>query len=211
MWRRDLAGVASRLARAASGAQCSTSWAAPASAATSQLCSGPWATPGLASPVAAHPPSVVGSQSRPWARALATAAPSGGLTVTDAAADRLRELQGEEGKRVYLRLTVEGGGCSGFHYEFSVEEEGPKPGDQVFEAGDAAVVADDVSMEFLRGATVDFESDLMRSAFVVSGPFCLILKVFNASHMFDSSFLTQVHDNPNADSSCGCGSSFAAK
>lgn len=63
---------------------------------------------------------------------------------------------------------MEGGGCSGFQYEFSLEEERPSKGDQTFTAGNAIVVCDDVSMEFLKGATVDFESDLMRSAFVVS-------------------------------------------
>ena len=69
---------------------------------------------------------------------------------------------------MFLRLTVEGGGCSGFQYEFTLEEEGPKKGDQVYQVGEATVLCDDVSMEFLKGATVDFESDLMRSAFVVS-------------------------------------------
>jgi iron-sulfur cluster assembly accessory protein len=68
---------------------------------------------------------------------------------------------------VYLRLTVEGGGCSGFQYEFTLEEEGAKKGDQVYQVHGTTVLCDDVSMEFLKGATVDFESDLMRSAFLV--------------------------------------------
>ena len=63
---------------------------------------------------------------------------------------------------------MEGGGCSGFQYEFALEEEGPKKGDQVFAVGGATVLCDDVSLQFLNGATIDFESDLMRSAFVVS-------------------------------------------
>lgn len=68
---------------------------------------------------------------------------------------------------MFLRLMVEGGGCSGFQYEFTLEEQGPKKGDQVYQVGGTTVLCDDVSMEFLKGATVDFESDLMRSAFVV--------------------------------------------
>jgi len=62
---------------------------------------------------------------------------------------------------------VEGGGCSGFQYEFLLEEEGPGLGDHVFSVHGATVICDDVSLEFLKGSVVDFESDLMRSAFVV--------------------------------------------
>lgn len=96
-------------------------------------------------------------------------ASSQGLRISESAAERLRQLQsGSDAPPVYLRVTVEGGGCSGFQYEFSIEEEGPKEGDQVFSADGATVLCDDVSMEFLKGAVVDFESDLMRSGFVVS-------------------------------------------
>lgn len=110
-----------------------------------------------------------------------------GLLVTEKAVKRLKELQAEsDGHPVFLRLSVEGGGCSGFQYEFNVEENGPSDDDFVFEEDGATVLCDNVSLEFLRGATVDFESNLMRSGFVV-------------------------HDNPNALTSCGCGSSFAAK
>jgi Fe-S cluster assembly iron-binding protein IscA len=117
---------------------------------------------------------------------------------------------------------VEGGGCSGFQYEFTLEEEGAKKGDQVYQVAGTTVLCDDVSMEFLKGATVDFESDLMRSAFVVSrkkvekirdivlfSSCSVLFQVFNLICL--RSFIVQVHDNPNADSSCGCGSSFAAK
>ena len=92
------------------------------------------------------------------------------MRISDAAAARLKQLQGQAGGRaVFLRLAVEGGGCSGFQYEFSLDEDGPKDGDRLFAAGEGAtVLCDDVSLAFLEGATVDFESDLMRSAFVVS-------------------------------------------
>ena len=92
-----------------------------------------------------------------------------GLAISEAAITRLKQLQQTSpgGTPIFLRLTVEGGGCSGFQYEFSVEESGPTKGDQVFQSDGVSVICDDVSMEFLQGATVDYESDLMRSAFVV--------------------------------------------
>lgn len=111
-----------------------------------------------------------------------------GLTLSDAAVERLKELQAQGASPVTLRVTVEGGGCSGFQYEFAVEEPGAPLGDtdRVFERDGVRLVSDDISLDFLKGATVDYESDLMRSAFVVAA-------------------------NPNAASSCGCGSSFVAK
>lgn len=121
----------------------------------------------------------------------AVGAAPGSLSISDAAVQRLKELQAQSGAPVALRVTVEGGGCSGFQYEFAIEEGAtataqPAETDRLFERGGVRVVCDDISLEFLKGATVDFESDLMRSAFVISA-------------------------NPNAASSCGCGSSFVAK
>lgn len=87
-------------------------------------------------------------------------------------------------------MEVEGGGCSGFQYVLRLEEgpgaAEPKPGDAVFERDGARVLVDEVSLGFLRGAVVDYEDTLMRSAFHVAS-------------------------NPNSEASCGCGSSFAAK
>eukprot|EP00887_Chlorella_sp_A99_P005936 scaffold29.g5936.t1 len=113
------------------------------------------------------------------------APPGEGVQLSDTAVQRLRELQSGADEPVVLRLTVEGGGCSGFQYEFSIDS-AAREGDRVFDRDGATVVMDDVSFEFLKGAVVDWESDLMRSAFVVQS-------------------------NPNAASSCGCGSSFVAK
>lgn len=92
-----------------------------------------------------------------------------GIQISKSATSRLENLRDEShGKRIFLRLSVEGGGCSGFSYEFNIEEEPPAQDDLIFEAAPgAAVICDTVSYEFLRGATVDFESNLMRSAFVV--------------------------------------------
>ncbi|EFJ41479.1 hypothetical protein VOLCADRAFT_107681 [Volvox carteri f. nagariensis] len=100
---------------------------------------------------------------------------------------RLRELQAENpgGSGLALRVEVEGGGCSGFQYKFKLEE-ATKEDDMVFECEGGRVVCDVISLEFLRGAVLEFEDSIMRSAFTIS-------------------------KNPNAEASCGCGSSFAAK
>ncbi|KIY99107.1 putative Iron-sulfur cluster assembly 2 like protein [Monoraphidium neglectum] len=100
---------------------------------------------------------------------------------------RLLQLQQQAGasKQVLLRVEVEGGGCSGFQYKFRLDT-AVGPEDRVFERGGARVVTDAVSLEFLKGAVIEFEDSLMRSAF-------------------------QVAANPNSESTCGCGSSFVAK
>eukprot|EP00798_Chlamydomonas_sp_ICE-L_P030480 gene30480-35495_t len=99
---------------------------------------------------------------------------------------RLKELQKEpDSEGVLLRIEVEGGGCSGFQYKFSLVQQ-IKDDDKIFEQNGARVVTDAVSLQFLRGAKVEFEDNLMRSAFVIGS-------------------------NPNSESSCGCGTSFTAK
>ena len=169
--RRDVQQFAMRIAaRVLSGAQCSTS-----STVVTPLLENTWlqtsAVHGLRFHQTSTPISLI-VDLRASSRSLATAAPSQlseGLSISDAAVSRLKQLQQSSGTRpLFLRLTVEGGGCSGFQYEFALEEEGPKKGDQVFAVGGATVLCDDVSLQFLNGATIDFESDLMRSAFVVS-------------------------------------------
>ena len=102
------------------------------------------------------------------------------LTLTDACARRLRALAeddasnaGGEGEGTRLRLAVEGGGCSGFKYEFTLEREGDaEGGDRVFRAENGAeVVVDDVSYEFVRGATIDYVDEMIKSSFeVVKNP-----------------------------------------
>ncbi|GIL82900.1 hypothetical protein Vretimale_8404 [Volvox reticuliferus] len=109
-----------------------------------------------------------------------------GLQIHPSAAARLRELQAAKpGSRLALRVEVEGGGCSGFQYKFKLDEQ-VKEDDIVFESDGGRVVCDAISLEFLRGATLEFEDTIMRAAFTIS-------------------------KNPNAEASCGCGSSFAAK
>lgn len=112
-------------------------------------------------------------------------APAGGRTVrlTDSAAARIAHLVAEEGNpKLMLRLSVSGGGCSGFQYGFSFDDTA-NADDFVFRHGDAVLVVDDCSLDLLAGAEVDFVEELMGAHFVVR--------------------------NPNATASCGCGSSFA--
>ncbi|EGB06683.1 hypothetical protein AURANDRAFT_28883, partial [Aureococcus anophagefferens] len=85
-----------------------------------------------------------------------------------------------------LRLQIDGGGCSGFERGAGVPAVSRETDDLVFSRDGCDVVVDDSSIEFVRGATVDFEEEMIRSAFVVS-------------------------HNPNSESACGCGSSFALK
>ncbi|MBI1208227.1 MAG: iron-sulfur cluster insertion protein ErpA [Azospirillum sp.] len=105
------------------------------------------------------------------------------VTVTDAAARRIDVLVAAEGGSPQrLRLSVSGGGCSGFQYHFTLDA-ALNDDDAVFEHGGTAVVIDDCSLDLLGGAEIDFVEDLVGSSFRIN--------------------------NPNATSSCGCGSSFA--
>jgi iron-sulfur cluster insertion protein len=105
------------------------------------------------------------------------------VQMTESAAKRIQELIASEGKEnLMLRLQVSGGGCSGFQYEFSLDNETGEE-DHVFENHGARMVVDEVSLDLLGGAEIDFVRELVGAAFRVN--------------------------NPNATSSCGCGSSFS--
>ncbi|KAF7201896.1 iron-sulfur cluster assembly 2 homolog, mitochondrial isoform X1 [Nothobranchius furzeri] len=104
------------------------------------------------------------------------------IHLTESCVKRLSEIMA---KGEYLRIHVEGGGCSGFQYKFSVDST-KKDDDRVFEEGGVGVIVDQESLEFLKGATVDFTQELIRSTF-------------------------QVLKNPQADHGCSCGSSFSMK
>jgi iron-sulfur cluster insertion protein len=105
------------------------------------------------------------------------------LSLTAAAARRIGELIAQEGNpNLMLRLAVSGGGCSGFQYGFSFDDTRGED-DLLFERDGVKMVVDQTSIELLAGAEVDFVEDLVGSAFQVR--------------------------NPNATSSCGCGSSFS--
>ncbi len=106
-----------------------------------------------------------------------------GLIISDSAAARiakLREIQNNDA--LMLRITVNGGGCSGFQYAFEVDDKA-RDEDITFTHNGPAVVTDEVSLGFLAGCTVEFKDQLGAAFFEV--------------------------DNPNATSSCGCGASFS--
>ncbi|XP_070698639.1 iron-sulfur cluster assembly 2 homolog, mitochondrial [Pempheris klunzingeri] len=104
------------------------------------------------------------------------------VNLTESCLKRLGEIM-EKGE--YLRIHVEGGGCSGFQYKFTVDSNRNED-DCVFEKEGVGIIVDQDSLEFVKGSTVDFSHELIRSAFIV-------LK------------------NPQADHGCSCGSSFSVK
>ena len=98
--------------------------------------------------------------------------------VTASAFNKIMSIGGKK----CLRVAVEGGGCSGFQYEISVDSD-IKENDLILSENDCRVVIDPISLEFLSGAIIDFKEELIGSKFVI--------------------------ENPNATSSCGCGTSFS--
>lgn len=105
------------------------------------------------------------------------------MTLTDNAAKKLAKLKASEGNNeLMLRVYVTGGGCSGFSYGFDFAEE-LDDDDATFVNGDATMVVDSLSYQYLVGSTIDYVEGLEGSRFVV--------------------------DNPNATTTCGCGSSFS--
>ena len=106
------------------------------------------------------------------------------LNFTDNAAAKVKSLIDEEGNPdLKLRVFVSGGGCSGFQYGLMIEENGGV-GDQVFESNGVRLFIDPVSISYLKGAEVDFVDTVTGGGFTIK--------------------------NPNATSTCGCGSSFSA-
>ncbi|KAK1931449.1 Iron-sulfur cluster assembly 2 [Phytophthora citrophthora] len=111
------------------------------------------------------------------------------LIITPTAAQKLIEAaERQKAANLMLRVAVEGGGCSGFKYviEFEKDAAPDVEEDVVFEQHGGKVVVDKESLELIRGSTIDFEQELIRSAFAVI-------------------------NNPNAVSGCGCGTSFDLK
>ncbi|GMI34664.1 hypothetical protein TeGR_g6073 [Tetraparma gracilis] len=119
---------------------------------------------------------------------VSTSSPSApAFGVTDSCARRVEKLCEMKGEEVHLRVAVDAGGCSGFQYEFEVEPRSlQEPSDITITHNSQTVVVDPASVPFLRGAKVDFVEEMIRSGFAVV-------------------------DNPNSESACGCGSSFALK
>ena len=104
------------------------------------------------------------------------------FSVSPTATKRIAFLASKEAKPVMMRVAVLGGGCSGFQYNFSFEEQ-KNDDDLLIERDGAAVVVDATSLELLKGSELDYVEEMVGSAFQVK--------------------------NPNATSSCGCGNSFS--
>ena len=104
------------------------------------------------------------------------------VTLTENAARRVAWIAERQSKPAILRLAVDGGGCAGFTYKFELAE-APDAQDSVAETDGVKLVVDPMSLELVRGSAVDFVEDLGGAAFRVT--------------------------NPNAQSGCGCGSSFS--
>tara|TARA_R110000765_G_scaffold392030_1_gene485090 strand:- start:74 stop:472 length:399 start_codon:yes stop_codon:yes gene_type:complete len=104
------------------------------------------------------------------------------IILTPNAAKRVAAIAEKQGKAAILRLSVEGGGCSGFQYRFGLAD-GIEADDIAVEEAGVTLVVDEVSLDLVRGSAVDFVESLGGSAFQVT--------------------------NPNAASGCGCGSSFS--
>ena len=103
------------------------------------------------------------------------------LTLTSNAAKRVAAIAGKQGKPAILRLSVEGGGCSGFQYKFDLTDSAESD-DSVSETEGVQLVVDPISLDLIAGSTVDFVESLGGAAFKV--------------------------ENPQAAAGCGCGSSF---
>ena len=103
------------------------------------------------------------------------------LTLTSNAAKRVAAIAGKQGKPAILRLSVEGGGCSGFQYKFDLADSAESD-DSVSETDGVRLVVDPISLDLIAGSTVDFVESLGGAAFKV--------------------------ENPQAAAGCGCGSSF---
>lgn len=104
------------------------------------------------------------------------------ISLTPAAAERIKQVVANEANTAGLRVTVEGGGCSGFQYNIVIDHK-PQDDDLVIERDGARLFVDPVSLPFLLGSQVDWVDELIGASFKVK--------------------------NPNAKSSCGCGVSFS--
>jgi iron-sulfur cluster assembly accessory protein len=104
------------------------------------------------------------------------------ITVTERAARRISEILRQEPPGTVLRVSVEGGGCSGFQYKFEMDRERAAD-DAVITREGATVLIDQISLGYLKGSEIDFVDDLIGASFRIS--------------------------NPHATASCGCGTSFS--
>lgn len=105
------------------------------------------------------------------------------IQITDSTYEKLKELLAEEGNpNLKLRVFVQGGGCSGMSYGFTFDEE-KNEDDFLLDKDNVIILVDSTSIQYLSGATIDYSEDLMGAGFTIK--------------------------NPNAETTCGCGSSFS--
>ncbi|WP_291076322.1 iron-sulfur cluster insertion protein ErpA [Hyphomonas sp.] len=104
------------------------------------------------------------------------------VTLTASAAKRINAILAKQDGADFLRVSVEGGGCSGFSYKFDFDSAAGED-DVVLERDGARVLIDEMSLEFLKGSEIDFTTELIGAAFRIN--------------------------NPNATAACGCGTSFS--
>jgi iron-sulfur cluster assembly accessory protein len=105
-----------------------------------------------------------------------------GIDLTERAAQRIKEIMASEPSGAMLRISVNGGGCSGFQYAFDVERQ-RQADDLVIEKDGATVLVDEVSVQYMDGSVIDFVDDLIGQSFKI--------------------------ENPHATAFCGCGTSFS--
>ena len=127
------------------------------------------------------------AQGSPHLKTFTTLLQSGkdSVLLTPKAIEKITKLSSTEAAGKLVRLEVQGGGCSGFQYQFNLTSK-VEDDDFVIESNGAKLVIDETSLAFIKGSTVDYKEELIRNAFVVV-------------------------DNPNADSGCSCGASFMVK
>jgi iron-sulfur cluster insertion protein len=104
------------------------------------------------------------------------------FTVTQSAAERIKKLLADEKENSFFRISITGGGCSGFQYNF-IFDDIMTADDKVFVYDDTKIVIDDISLGLIAGGEITFTEDLVASRFVIT--------------------------NPNATAGCGCGNSFS--
>ncbi|PHR91119.1 MAG: iron-sulfur cluster insertion protein ErpA [Robiginitomaculum sp.] len=104
------------------------------------------------------------------------------ITMSESAATKINAIMAKQGKTQFLRVAVNGGGCSGFQYAFDFADV-PNEDDLIIERDGARILIDEVSQEFLKNSEIDYVNELIGAAF-------------------------KIH-NPNATASCGCGTSFS--